>query len=109
MTCASGTGPAGVFRDRIQAVTDPVNQGRYAGRFEVRDGDNPIGFGDRAEVQLETGEHEGADRWYAWSTMFDPSFPGGDAWPVVTSGTARTATARRRWASMSSTRNSPSR
>ena len=77
-------GAQAVSRDRIQAVTAPVNQGTYAGRFEVRDGDNPIGFGDRAEVQLETGEREGADRWYAWSTMFDPSFPDSDAWQVVT-------------------------
>ena len=73
-----------VADDRIQVVTDPVDQGRFAGRFEVRDGDNPIGFGDRAEVQLATDESEGDDRWYAWSTMFDRSFPTSDAWQVVT-------------------------
>ncbi len=70
--------------DRIQVVRDPVDQGEFAGRFEVRDGDNPIGFGDRAEVQLSTNESEGDERWYAWSTMFDPSFPDSDAWQVVT-------------------------
>ena len=73
-----------VAKDRVQVVRDPVDQGNYAGRFEVRDGDNPIGFGDRAEVQMETGEREGLERWYAWSTMFDPTFPVSDAWQVVT-------------------------
>jgi hypothetical protein len=73
-----------VATDRIRVVTDPVDQGRYAGRFEVRNGDNPIGFGDRAEVQLGTGEHEGQERWYAWSTMFDHTYPISDAWQVVT-------------------------
>jgi hypothetical protein len=77
-------GAQAVSRDRIQVVTDPVDQGGHAGRFEVREGDNPIGFGDRAEVQVGSGETEGADRWYAWSTMFDPSFPVTDAWQVVT-------------------------
>jgi hypothetical protein len=73
-----------VADDRIQVVRDPVDQGEFSGRFEVRDGDNPIGFGDRAEVQLATDEGEGDDRWYAWSTMFDPTFPDSDAWQVVT-------------------------
>ena len=73
-----------VADDRISVVEDPVDQGRFAGRFEVRDGDNPIGFGDRAEVQMFTGETEGLERWYAWSTMFDPTFPISDAWQVVT-------------------------
>ena len=77
-------GAQAVSRDRIQVVTEPVNQGRYAGRFEVRDGDNPIGFGDRAEVQLASGESEGQERWYAWSTMLDPTFPISDAWQVIT-------------------------
>ena len=77
-------GGQAVADDRIQVVDDPVDQGRYAGRFEVRDGDNPIGFGDRAELQIGSGEEEGQDRWYAWSTMFDPSFPTSDAWQVVT-------------------------
>ena len=77
-------GAQAVSRDRIQVVTAPVDQGRFAGRFEVREGDNPIGFGDRAEVQMETGETEGVERWYAWSTMFDWGFPISDAWQVVT-------------------------
>jgi hypothetical protein len=77
-------GAQAVSDDRIQVVTSPVDQGRFAGRFEVRDGDDPIGYGDRAEVQVDSGETEGADRWYAWSTMFDPTYPTSDAWQVVT-------------------------
>jgi hypothetical protein len=77
-------GGQAVDDDRIQVVRDPVNQGRYAGRFEVRDGDNPIGYGDRAEVQLSSGETEGQERWYGWSTMFASDFPVTDAWQVVT-------------------------
>jgi Polysaccharide lyase len=73
-----------VAGDRIRIVGDPVDQGRYAARFEVREGDNPIGFGDRAEVQMGTGEHEGADRWYSWSTMLDPAFPTSAGWQVLT-------------------------
>lgn len=70
--------------DRIQVVTDPVDQGRYAARFEVRDGDTPIaGYNDRAELQIDTDDTEGDDRWYAWSTRFAADFPVTDAWQVV--------------------------
>jgi hypothetical protein len=72
-----------VADDRIRVVSDQVKQGRYAARFEVRNGDNPIGFGDRAEVQVSTGESEGDERWYAWSTMFAPDFPSYATWQVV--------------------------
>lgn len=78
------SGGQSVDDDRIRVVEDPVDQGRYAARFEVRDGDNPIGFGDRAELQLDSRESEGDERWYAWSTMFAPDFPVTDAWQVVT-------------------------
>jgi Polysaccharide lyase len=73
-----------VADDRVQVVTDPVDQGRYAGRFEVRDGDNPIGYGDRAMVALNTAEHEGDARWYEWSTLFPRDFPRLPEWQVVT-------------------------
>jgi hypothetical protein len=72
-----------VASDRIQVVASPVRQGRYAARFEVRNGDNPIGYGDRAEVQTATGESEGQERWYAWSTMLAPDFPRSSAWQVI--------------------------
>ena len=75
----------------IQVVRDPVEQGRYAGRFEVREGDAPIDENDRAEVQLATDEAEGDVRWYAWSTMFAPDFPSIDAFQVVTQWRPRVA------------------
>jgi hypothetical protein len=72
-----------VAADRISVVQSPVRQGKFAARFEVRNGDNPIGYGDRAEVQVGTNESEGAERWYAWSTMFASDFPRTSAWQVV--------------------------
>ena len=78
---------AGVQRvaaDRIQVVKSPVRQGGYAGRFEVRNGDNPVDSNDRAEVSLSTGEAEGDEDWYAWSAMFDPSFPTLSGFQLIT-------------------------
>ncbi len=72
-----------VATDRISVVGSPARDGRYAARFEVRDGDNPIGYGDRAELQSSTGESEGDERWYSWSTMFAADFPRSSAWQVV--------------------------
>lgn len=73
-----------VATDRISVVRSPVRQGSFAARFEVRNGDNPIGFGDRAEVQSSTGESEGDDRWYSWSTMLAADYPSSSAWQVIT-------------------------
>jgi hypothetical protein len=67
----------------IQVVRSPVRQGRYAARFEVRRGDNPIGFGDRAQIQINTGEREGQVRWYSWSTRVARDFPRYGAWQVL--------------------------
>lgn len=75
----NGHGGAGVqvaAEDRIRVVTDPVRQGRYAARVEVRQGDRYRGSpGNRSELLHQSGESEGDERWYSWSTMFDPSFP----------------------------------
>ena len=67
----------------IRVVTSPVREGRYAARFEVRRGDNPIGFGDRAQIQINTNEREGQVRWYSWSTRVARDFPRYDAWQVL--------------------------
>lgn len=73
-----------VVADRsARIVRSPVRQGRYSARFEVRRGDNPIGFGDRAQVALGTDESEGQVRAYRWSTLFAKSFPTYDGWQVV--------------------------
>lgn len=62
--------------DQIVVVESPVAQGRRSGRFEVRQGDRwKDASGDRAEVVADTGETEGAVRWYRWRTMFDDDYP----------------------------------
>lgn len=59
----------------IQIQSNLVREGARAARFEVRDGDNPIGSGERSECQKGSGEVEGSERWYSWSTYFAPDFP----------------------------------
>jgi hypothetical protein len=77
------SGVARVDSRSIRVVRSPVRQGRYAARFEVRRGDNPIGFGDRAQIQIATNEREGDMRWYSWSTRLSPSFPDYGNWQVL--------------------------
>ncbi len=77
---------AGVARVRpgsVRLVRDPVREGRYAARFEVRSGDNPIGFGDRAQIQIGTREREGQTRWYSWSTRVSATFPRYESFQVL--------------------------
>jgi polysaccharide lyase-like protein len=65
-------------------VTSPVHQGRYAARFVVKPGYRAAG-GERSEVMATTGESEGRESWWAWSTYFPTGFranPG--AWNVFT-------------------------
>ena len=69
------SGIARVRTSSVRLVRRPVRQGRYAARFEVRDGDNPIGYGDRAQIQIGTNEREGQVRWYSWSTRVSRGFP----------------------------------
>ena len=68
--------------DRIRVVSDLVRQGRFAARFEVRDGDNK--GGERAEL-ARTGfkEKPGSEYWYGWSTFFATDFPGGEGWQEI--------------------------
>jgi hypothetical protein len=72
---AEWSGAQRVAPDRISLVGAPVAEGRVAGRFEVRPGDTIGDTAPRAELTLDTMEPEGAERWYAWSTYFDPAFP----------------------------------
>jgi hypothetical protein len=59
----------------IEVQTTETDGSSAAARFEIQNGDNPIGFGDRAEVQQPTFESEGVERWYAWSTKLDSTWP----------------------------------
>ena len=65
-----------VAKDRLQIVTDPVRQGRYAARFEVRPGDKPSTSGERCEVYRDYrgDESAGQSYYYAWSTMVAPGW-----------------------------------
>jgi hypothetical protein len=75
---------ANALPGRVTVVTDPVREGVYAGRFEVRPGDNPLPWcecGERAEVVKHTRvELPGTVSWWAWSAYFPAEFavrPGG--------------------------------
>jgi hypothetical protein len=79
-----------VNSQRVQAVRSPVRQGNFAGRFEVRPGEDPFcpsgncaGLGPRAEVSLNTNEKEGDERWYEWSSLVDQSVPSTGAFQVI--------------------------
>lgn len=71
--------------DRMQAlpgdamiVTAPVRQGRFAAKFTVHPGDDPISSnGERSEAvasQSQTDGYTGAEAWYGWSTLFPSNF-----------------------------------
>jgi len=71
----------------LQVEDQVVRQGRFAGRFELRQGDVPAGIccGARAEVSGEaaTRADEGDERWYQWSTLYDEGFPAETGWSVL--------------------------
>ena len=74
-----------VTPDRMQVVTSPVRQGKYALRVEVRQGDDPINAsGDRAELVWAPVEKEGNDRYYAWSTLWAQDYPSIKTWQAFT-------------------------
>ena len=68
---------------RLTVVPSPVRQGSYALRVEVRSGDFASN-GNRNELVRDVPETEGLDRYYAWSTMFDASYPIASTWQVFT-------------------------
>ena len=59
----------------VTVVTDIVRRGRYAARFEVRQGDRPGSRGYRAELQDIYDAPAGAELWYGFSTYIPPEFP----------------------------------
>jgi hypothetical protein len=72
---------------RATIVGDRVHEGRYAARYEVRPGDDPLGSGgERAEAMALTGETAGTESWWAWSTYFGDDFqPAPDTiWNIFT-------------------------
>lgn len=71
---------------RASVVRRPVAQGRFAARFVVHPGDDPIGStGERSEVFATTGEIEGVESWWSWATLFPRGFRANDGdWNVFT-------------------------
>ncbi len=71
--------------DRLQVVTSPVSQGRYALKTTVRQGDNPINAsGNRAELAYLSYETEGSEYYYRWRVMFPTDYPSVRAWQLFT-------------------------
>jgi hypothetical protein len=68
---------------RLTVVSSPVRQGGRALRAEVQRGDFASN-GNRNELVRLVAETEGMDRYYAWSTMFDASYPIENKWQVFT-------------------------
>jgi hypothetical protein len=68
---------------RLTIVSSPVRQGSFAMRVELHSGDLASN-GTRNELVRQVAETEGMDRYYAWSTMFDASYPIENKWQVFT-------------------------
>ncbi len=74
-----------VADSRLQITDDPVRQGRYALRVEVRQGDDPInGSGNRTEIVRTVPDKEGDERWYSWHVLWPDDYPSSSAWQLFT-------------------------
>ena len=60
--------------DQLEIVTSPVREGIYAAKTTVHNGDEFLNTGgERCDFERDIAipfEKEGADLWYAWSTLF---------------------------------------
>lgn len=74
-----------VSADRLQVVTSPVAEGRYALKATVRQGDDPINSsGNRNELVYQGKEALGSEYYYRWKVMFAQDFPSVDTWQIFT-------------------------
>ncbi|WP_439099184.1 heparin lyase I family protein [Corallococcus exercitus] len=74
-----------VSSDRLQVVTSPVSEGKYALKATVKQGDDPINSsGNRNELVYLSNEKVGSEYWYRWKVMFPNDFPSVDAWQLFT-------------------------
>ncbi len=74
-----------VSADRLQVVSSPVAEGRYALKATVRQGDDPINSsGNRNELVYLSNETAGAEYYYRWKVMFAPDFPSVRTWQLFT-------------------------
>jgi hypothetical protein len=64
---------------QMQVVQDPVVQGKYALRVEVKFGDVYNGYSDSRSLMTgppQLWEDEGNERWYRWQTMWPVGYVG---------------------------------
>jgi hypothetical protein len=65
--------------EQIQVVTDPVFEGHYATRFEVKYGDVFGGYSDSRSLMsppVTLWEDEGNERWYRWQVLWPQDYVG---------------------------------
>ncbi|HEY0093708.1 MAG TPA: polysaccharide lyase, partial [Archangium sp.] len=74
-----------VSSNRLQVVSSPVREGRYALKTTVRQGDNPIkASGNRNELVRLIRDPANSEFFYKWSTLFPQSFPRSSKWQIFT-------------------------
>jgi MYXO-CTERM domain-containing protein len=74
-----------VAADRLQVVTSPVAEGKYALKVTVKQGDDPINAsGNRNELVYQGKEAVGSEYYYRWKVMFATDFPSVDTWQLFT-------------------------
>jgi hypothetical protein len=78
---------------QMQVVADPVAQGRYAMRVELKYGDEYNGYSDARSLITGPGtlwEDEGNDRWYRWQTLWPQDWVGSyPKWDELSNPAAR--------------------
>jgi hypothetical protein len=81
--------------DSFALVTDPVRQGHFAAKITVRQGYSRWGYNEDSELVWKSGEHEGDDYYYAWSTLFPKTWTAPYGWGIFAQCTPTPATHRR--------------
>jgi MYXO-CTERM domain-containing protein len=80
---------------QIQVVTDPVFQGRYAARFEVKYGDVYRDYSDSRSLlspPISMWEDEGNERWYRWQVLWPDGWVGDyPKWDELSNPAARSS------------------
>lgn len=62
--------------DRVRPVQNPVRAGKWAASFEIRPGDG-VGHRQQSQLTYSSGETEGVESWWGWSTYFPRNFDAG--------------------------------
>lgn len=69
---------------RVTVVSDPVDEGNYAARFELHEGEklNPSWSGELAQILTGTNEGAGQEWYWSFDVMFDQTWPTTYGWCV---------------------------